>query len=363
MSKNNICRSLIVYGSCSPGSENHGLVSHLPGTWIKGKILVGDMSTGDTIFPGEDKETEAWVLQFSDCKADMFTPEWDKQEQMLFERWTELDVKMGPGLGRDQRSWWPEGQEPIPGKNGQQVVNIYLPVRNFSHLENPLDTPAPGEDDVKKLWLQQLKGEKKYEDDLFIALIKDSTLEECKELFGGLPGIQPFIEKLSVFYNDMAYESGYLLKQTETGFYLYAIPKPEHEISSAEAEALVKKNLEQKSVILKKEEYESEAGLLENLDFKFENVPETDMEDYEAANAFEQANDLVSESSYNLNDHWKYCLAEACYGIAATNVITGYLMSSFYDIEYDFEVPYQLWKGGWEYEVHENTCYVYKKSA
>jgi len=361
VTRNNICNSLIVYGSWSPGGENHHLVKALPGTWKKGKMLVGGKTIGDDLHSGENKQVDAWILKFSDCTAKMFTPEWEEQKRMLFERWTQLDIKMGSKLERNLGDWWPEGKELIRGKNGHLVVNMYVPLQNFPYLKNMNDTPGPeDENDVRKLWQQQLKGEKKYDDSEFIALIKDSTLEECKEAFNELPDIKSFINRLSIFYNDLAYDSGYLLKQTDDGFYLYAIPRPEQEISSLQASMLVKNDLEQKSSLLKNHGFTSGSELLINVDFKISSPPEEDSENDKTTEALEEARELIRESSYDLKDHWKYCLAEACYGISASYAVADYLMSDFYEITYNFDLPYQLWKGGWDYEIHENTCFIFK---
>ncbi len=362
MTRNNVCNSLIVYGSWSPGGENHYLVSELPGEWKKGIMLVGGDSKRDDIQPGENKKTEAWIIEFSDCSAEMFTKEWEAQKLSLFDRWTELDIKMGSELERDQRSWWPEGQEPIRGKNGQLVVNVYLPIKNFSHLEKLYDTPRPeDENDIKKLWLQQLSGEKRYENHQFISLIKDFTFPECKEMFNKLPNIGSFLGKLSDLYDDMAYVSGYLLKQTNEGFYLYSVPKPEHVISSDQAVDIVKKDLQQKWAVLESKGNNTESALLKKVDFKVEKPPQFESNNYDTEGAFEEVNELINDSSYSLGDHWKYCLSEACYGIASNYAVRDFLMSDFYKINYDFDIPYQLWKGGWNYELHEATCYIFKK--
>ncbi len=369
MTRNNICNSLIVYGSWAPGGKNHHLVQDLPGDWKKGIMLAGNGSSGDNLYPGENIKIESWIIKFSDCLAEMFTEEWEAQKVMLFDRWTELDAKMGRDLGRDQRSWWPKKvkwwhkeNEPIRGKNGQQVINVYLPIQNFSHLKNLYDTPRPeDEKDIKKLWLQQLSGEKKYEVHQFISLIKDFTFPECREMFSTLPNIDPFLSKLSNLYNDMAYDSGYLLKQTNEGFHLYAIPIPEHVISSDEAIEIVKKDLQQKSNILEINGNNTKSALLKKVDFEVGKPPEIESNNYETEDAFEEVNELINEPSYNLKDHWKYCLSEACYGIASNYAVRDFLMSDFYKINYDFNIPYQLWKGGWKYELHKATCYIFIK--
>jgi hypothetical protein len=360
MAKNNICKSLIVYGSWQPGGKNHSLVEHLPGEWQKGRMLVGAGSDGDDIYPGEDRLIDAWILKFSDCSAELFSPEWEEEKKMLFERWENLDKSMGAGLERDQRSWWPTGQEPISGANGQLVVNIYLPVKNFTHLKQVTDSPHPDDEyDLKKLWKQQLDGEKEYDEYEFIALIKDARLEECIALFKGLPGIEPFIDKLTALYQDMAYETGYLLKQETDGFYLYAFPKPEQEITAREAEDLVKKDLKQKSAILEENGESDKADALRNVQVQVASFPEGEQEYEGAFEALDEVNELIDDSK-QLNEHWEYCLAEACYGIAANEILSNYLMASWHEIAYNFDIPYRLWLGGWSYNIYGSTVFIFK---
>lgn len=361
MTRNNVCNSLIVYGSWCPGGENYHVVSDLPGEWRKGFILVGGHSKGDDIYSGEDMQIEAWIIQFSDGTAEMFTEEWEAQKRILFERWNQLDIEVGTELERDQTSWWPEGEKPIRGNDSQQVVNVYLPRKNFDYLKNIKDTPHPEDEyDSKKLWFQQLSGQKKYDDHEFIALIKDFTCQECQEMFATLPSVKPFLDKLSLLYQDMAYESGYLLKQTEEGFYLYAIPRPEHAITSTQAVDLVQKDIQQKCSLLEQHEALSDAELLRKVTFQIGTPPEDESDNYETEEALEEVNEMINEPSYSLKDHWKYCLLEACYGIAANYAVRDFLMCSFYDIKYDFTIPYDLWKGGWSYKIHDTVCYIVK---
>jgi hypothetical protein len=158
----------------------------------------------------------------------------------------------------------------------------------------------------------------------------------------------------------MAYSNGYLLKQTNEGFYLYAVPKPEHAISSNQAIEIVTKDIQQKYSIMENRGHKTESTLLKKIDFEVGKYPETNSENHETEDAFDEVNELINASSYNLKDHWKYCLSEACYGIAANYAVRDFLMSDFYGINYNFDLPYQLWKGGWKYKIHETTCYVLK---
>ena len=155
MSVNNVCKMLIVYGSYVPGAENHRVFSGLPGEWKKGKILCDLMDPPDGIGPGDNQEVEAWTIEFSDCQAELFTPEYETQKRLLYERWTALDRAMGQSWGRDQWRWWPEDSDPVVGKNGMIVVNIYVPLKNFPYLLDQDDVPSPDEeDDLHGLWNQ-----------------------------------------------------------------------------------------------------------------------------------------------------------------------------------------------------------------
>ncbi|NOQ73553.1 MAG: hypothetical protein GQ574_16225 [Crocinitomix sp.] len=360
MTRNNLCNSIIVYGSWAPGGVNHHLVNGLPGEWRKGQILTNSGSSGDNLFPGEHKSIEAWILKFSDYNAEMFSPEWEKQQLSLFERWEELDRKMGAKMSRSQTSWWPELDETVRGQHGQQVVNIYLPMKNYPYLKDVLDSPHPSdENDVGKLWKQQLRGDKKYDSSVYIGLIKDATLEECIAYFVQLPKITPFLQRLMRFYTDMASDSGYLLRQDGDAFHLYALPKTEHQITATEAEKLVKKDIEQKTVILERKGDKFEGKLLRSVNYKVEKIPNEEQDFEGASGVLIEFNEWI-EDSIELNHHWEYCLSEACYGIGANYVISQYLMAHLYPINFDFNLPYQLWKGGWEYGIYEKTCFISK---
>ncbi len=144
MEPNNICRALIVYGSYAPGGENHHLVANLPGKWQQGQILATQIGR-DELASGESDIVDAWMIEFSDCNAGMFTPEWEAQKILLLERWKQLDLKMGEQWARTTRRWWPNtnAQQPSEleaGKNGMVVVNIYLPVKHFSYLPSAIST-------------------------------------------------------------------------------------------------------------------------------------------------------------------------------------------------------------------------------
>ncbi|MGH1542031.1 MAG: immunity 22 family protein [Arenicella sp.] len=152
MEPNNLCRSLIVYGSYAPGGVNHNIFSDLPGEWVKGKIVAAIIGP-DEIAPGETDITEAWMMTFSDCNAEMFTPEWDKQEALLHSRWQQLDHRMGEQWARDSRRWWPDESEPEIANNGMVVVNIYLPVKTFQYLPPAISTHKPLGQKVLDIWV------------------------------------------------------------------------------------------------------------------------------------------------------------------------------------------------------------------
>jgi hypothetical protein len=49
------------------------------------------------------------------------------------------------------------------------------------------------------------------------------------------------------------------------------------------------------------------------------------------------------------------------YGISASDVLSAYLMASWYSLHYDFEIPYRIWLGGWSYDIYESTCFIFKE--
>jgi hypothetical protein len=152
MEPNNLCQTLIVYGSYAPGGSNHHLFSDIPGEWIQGKIVATSMGP-DEIGPGENELITAWKITFSDCTAEMFTPDWDEQKKLLYDRWLLLDQRMGAGWARGSRRWWPAENEPVVGQNGMIVVNIYLPSRHFPYL-TPVGAPLkPFGEEILDIWV------------------------------------------------------------------------------------------------------------------------------------------------------------------------------------------------------------------
>ena len=136
---NNLCASLIVYGSYAPGGDNHNIFASLPGEWKKGKIKVGNTPAGtpdkDDIEKGDDYQMEAWMIEFSDCNTETSGPHEKEQKHLLFERWNTLDQAMGTSWGRAMARWWPDSFIPEDeDDDGMLVVNMYFPIKNFPVL-------------------------------------------------------------------------------------------------------------------------------------------------------------------------------------------------------------------------------------
>ncbi len=364
MTVNNVCSVLIVYGSYAPGGENHRVFSGLPGEWKKGKILCDLFSPPDGIGPGEIDEVEAWTIEFSDCQAELFTPEWETEKRLLYERWTALDQAMGDDWARDQRRWWPEESDPVVGKNGMIVVNIYVPLKYFPYLKDREDVPSPDEeDDLHGLW-NQVKGRgKRYDESLFIALIKDATPDEYAGLFGDLPGGEELIKKLQRFYREHRKGSGNLLWDGESEFFsLYVSPMGKHALPERELMDLVKADIASRAASLRTAGFPEEAASLEALSFLFGEPEPAESVDSPAADALVHLSDIMRESRV-VDDHWIYCLTDACYGISASHDLTHWLMSHWYGLHIDFEPAYGIWKAGGRYEIVGDTCHVYRTSS
>lgn len=363
MTINNVCNTLIVYGSFAPGAEKHKVFSGLPGEWKKGKILCNLIDPPDGIGPGENHEVEAWAIEFSDCRAELFTPEYETQKRLLFDRWTALDRAMGPDWARDERSWWPKDSDPVRGKNGQIVVNIYLPVKNFPCLIDREDVPSPDEeDDLYGMWKQVKARTKRYDSSLFISLIKDATPDQYAELFGDLPAGEEFIRKLQRFYEEHRKGTGNLLWDGESEFVsLYVCPLEKNALADGDLMDLVKADVANRAALLRREGFPEEAVSVEALNFAFERPQPAESFDQRAADALVHAVDIISGSQL-AKDHWMHCLKEACYGIAANYDLAHWLMSHWLSVDFDFEPTYQIWKGGGTYEVVADTCHVYRNS-
>jgi hypothetical protein len=271
---------------------------------------------------------------------------------------------MGPAWARDQWSWWPEDSDPVRGKNGQIVVNIYVPLKNFPYLIDREDVPSPDEeDDLHGMWNQVKARRKRYDSSLFIALIKDATPDQYAELFGDLPGGEEFIRKLQRFYQEHRKGSGNLLWDGESElFSLYVCPLEKHALAQDDLIDLVKADVANREALLRTVGFDNEAASIEGLTFAFGKPQAAQSVDQTASDALDHAADIIAESQV-VNDHWIYCIAEACDGIAASYVLSGWLMSHWYAVDFDFEPAYGIWKAGGVYEVVGDTCHVYRNSS
>ncbi|KXX71078.1 hypothetical protein [Flammeovirga sp. SJP92] len=363
MYKYNRAKRLVVYGEWAPKGKKHHLLNGIIGKWEKGIVQVGHGTIGDSIYSGSSQTIEAWGLLLEKDKLEMFTSEWRQQTVRLHEIWETLDQIMEPDLIRFKTDWWPKKADPIVGENGYEQANFYVSSSLNPQLKNLFDTPHPDiEDDIIKLWRQQLSGEKKYETCRFISLIKDSSFDECNDMFKNLPKVEPFLAKLKTFYEDMAYEDGYLLKKEGDQMFGYVIPKSENQISHSEVEVLVKNDISQKATLLKNKRNLKGSKFLNGIMFKIEENPDDNLKNAWPGDYMETINDILSSSIRNNNKQdWFYDVNEACYGIAANFTITNYLMSGYSRLKYDFDIPYLIWKGGWEYKIIDNTCYILRK--
>jgi hypothetical protein len=363
MAVNNACNMLIVHGSYAPGAENHSVFSALPGEWKKGKILCNLIEPPDEIGPGENHEVEAWVIKFSDCQADLFTPEYENQKRLLYDRWTALDRAMGRSWVRHQTRWWPEGSDPVAGGNGMIAVNCYVPLKNYPYLADQDDVPSPDEeDDLHGMWNEVKLGRKQYDWSEFISLVKEASPDQYAALFGDLPGGEEFIRKLHLFYQDHQKGSGNLLWDGESEhFSLYVCPLEKHALGPDALMELAKADVANRAGLLRKAGFDKEAASIEALRFAF-GKPQLEESDSEtSAEALEHAGDLISASKIS-DDHWIYCMSEACYGIASSKELQHWLMSQWYKVDIDFEPAYRIWKADGAYEVVGDTCYVYRNS-
>jgi hypothetical protein len=243
-----------------------------------------------------------------------------------------------------------------------KVVNIYVPLKYYPYLENQDDVPSPDEeDDFIGMWKQVKSGEKQYDWSIFMGLIKDIIPGQYSELFGDLPGGKKFIKKLNRFFNDHAFDGGDLLHDKEGKFQLYVTPLEKNVISKEEIIKLVKADLMHRAKFLMKKGYKKEALILKNINCEYGYPPKQQPDDLNyGADALITANDLLSDSC-ELNERWQYCLDEACYGIAASFELQHWLMSHWYDLKFDFETAYFIWKSGYSYDVEDNICYIHRR--
>lgn len=360
MALNNLCSALIVYGSFAPGGKNHAVFSRLPGTWQKGKFVASLISPPDGVGPGESDVIEAWMIKFNDCRAEMFTPEWEAQKGLLHDRWLALDVAMGEKWGRTQQRWWPDDCEPVAPHKMLNVVNIYLPIQHFPHLEVQDDVPSPdGKDDFPMLWQQVKRGKKRYDWSLFLGLIKDSRPGDFTSLFGDLRGGDEFIDRLNRLYADHMLSEGSILSKGECAFFLYAVPLVRNGLPPQELVGLARADIAQRVDLLRQAQHTAEADTLSNLRFQLQPPAKTSSGSEAALDALELVDDIVSDAKL-CRDHWVDCLSEACYGIAASFELQSWLMMPWSGAKIDFEPAYALWKAGGAYRVVGDVCYVYE---
>lgn len=374
---NNRSSQLIAYGSAAPGGARHGVFAPLPGAWRRGFIQATRHDDPDDIGPGEGDLVEAWLLELQTSAADEGSPEHQAWRRDRHERWIALDAAMGAAWGRDERSWWPEGANPVRGSAGQRIGNVYLPLARFPYLANRDDVPHPDdEDDLPKLWGQVKRGEKRYDWSIFISLIKDARPDEFDALFGDLPGGAEFLSRLRRLFEDHRLSETSVLTDGGPRFYWYVYPLERNALPMPALLDLAREDIAQRAGFLRRHGKAEEAEILGRLRFTEGKAEDPQWEP--AGAAMEEYDDVLSSAERD-RPRWKYCLGEACYGIAASFELKNWLMLALNEralarpaggllaslwqrrsgAVFDLEPSYRLWKAGGHYVLDGETCRVH----
>lgn len=379
MGLNNSATTLIVWGSYAPGGANHGRFSDLAGTWRKGFVMAERFGPDD-IGPAKKEQIEAWLLDMKTPEFDdPYGPESQAWKRELFDFWAGLDAAMGPGWGRSQQRWWPEGSNAVVGTAGMRVANIYLPLARYPYLANQYDLPHPDDaDDLPKLWHQVRRGEKRYEWSDFIALIKDCRADELDALFGDLPNSAEFLGRLKRFFADHELKDGSILWPGGDRIFYYAYSLQRNARPLPELVALAKQDLAQRAGFLDRIGEGQAAQTLRGVSFVTGKLDDPDFGD--AHEALEIMGDGLWDQP-GKRPFWSYVLNEACYSITTYFPIRDWLMLPFTGIPitppsrpslatrlglrpadpgFDLEPAYQLWKGGGEYAFDGTRCHVWE---
>lgn len=375
---NNRTSLLIAYGSAAPGGSRHDVFASLPGEWRRGFINVFLHGAPDDIGPGEGHHVEAWLLEMPTSQGDEDSPEHRAWLGRQHERWGALDAAMGRDWVRDNRSWWPDGSNPIPGTAGQRLANVYLPAARFPYLTDPDDIPHPDDaDDLPKLWGQVRRGEKKYDWSIFIALIKDARPDELDGMFGDLPDGDLFLSRLKRLFADHLLSENSVLWDGGEVMSWYVVPLERNALPMPALLDLAREDMSQRAGFLRRQGKTEEAEILGRLRFA-EGEPE-DSEWEPAGEAMEVYDDTIRAADTD-RQRWRSCLREACYGIAASYDLQNWLMLGLSGNAlslprkggllaslwlrrsgevFDLEPSYRLWKAGGSIKLDGETCCVH----
>lgn len=214
--------------------------------------------------------------------------------------------------------------------------------------------------DPKLIWQHLISGEKHFDSCDFLGALKDlATLPDWKEAFAGMSGLEGFIDRLKSFFE----LNGDLSPDENRRQYLYFSPKNK-EVSKAKLIKLMTQYLGESAKLADFNKDKDWSERLSTMAVEWiepnnlvRNNPDNETEAY----LWDTWGDVFSYNKISDWSHFHYCLAEACYGLAASYPLQQYLMQDFYDLDFNLSYQYELqWVYSGCYFFADGKCYISK---
>lgn len=369
MAPNFRCRFLIVYGPFAPGRERHKeLLNTLAQEDVevtKGNIIAVPGSTVEEFNFYEGTEPcAAWVAKVLPDPVGRHDKDW---EVKAWETWDRLDKLFGKTMARNSCRFWPEGAEAGVVGDEMMVVNTYMNAETHS-IRNQ-DVPHPTNNNILHLWLEVVRGEKRYDESLFCGMINDlgPGTDKLEAYFGELPNKEGFLDRLTRLFGDHTIEEKHPSDAGQGKFHLYFHPLEKHKVSNEELLELARRHIATQVEACERlvtpdrpvsSEVQAGRDNLKNLTFEVVADPNTRM--YDDGDG-EMLRDDFGEGACAHTDpgYWVDCLVESCYSIAASYELQRWLMQDWLVTNVDLEPLYEFWRAGGRTVIRDGVAHVF----
>jgi len=217
------------------------------------------------------------------------------------------------------------------------------------------------EDDVRERWRQTVSGERHYEESTFMGFINDLDPSEFEDVFSQLPHPEGFIQRLRILFADQTEEGSTHPSITGDGNWrLYITPAQKGSLTDEQVLELVRQRVEGQVAFVREHDPRRIAPEIERCThLRYEvGVPPGEGR-YDDVSLRDLYSDLMREA--HPDDHWYYCLSEACYAIAASFELRDWLMADWFTPRpLGWEAAYLLWWENIRYVIRDGVCRIYR---